>query len=103
MPLIFYCRAVISGDMDSWKKEALDLANTPENEGNAFFALLADKDRVEVIRQTLARCRAPDKLTTPTLFQLPWERDNAVEPGYLPALQQSCYWDCIFMGKLLGI
>lgn len=92
----------ISGDKEALKSEALNLASKPENEGNAFFAYLAGKDRAEVIRQTLDRCPSPTNLPTPPLFQWQWERDNEVEPGKLPAWKQSCYWDCIFMGKLLG-
>ncbi|WP_018858516.1 hypothetical protein [Rhizobium sp. 42MFCr.1] len=96
-------RRLISGDDNAYKKEAEDLAAKPENKGNAFFAWLAGKDRAEVIRQTLERCPAPDKLPTPPLFQWQWERDNHVDPGQLPAWQQSCYWDCIFMAKLLKV
>jgi hypothetical protein len=95
-------RRAISGDKDAWKTEATNLANKRENEGNAFFAWLAGEDRAKVIEETLLRCPDSGKLPTPPLFQWQWERDNAVEPGHLPAWQQSCYWDCIFMGKLLG-
>ncbi|MCV9964538.1 hypothetical protein OIU34_21850 [Pararhizobium sp. BT-229] len=93
----------ISGDKEALKNEAINLASKPENEGNAFFSYLAGKDRAEVIRQTLDRCPSPANLPTPPLFQWQWERDNEVEPGKLPAWKQSCYWDCIFMGKLLGL
>jgi hypothetical protein len=92
----------ISGEKEALKDEAKKLADKPENEGNAFFAWLAGADRAEVIRQTIQRCPELNKLPTPPLFQWQWERDNKVEPGKLPAWQQSCYWDCIFMGKLLG-
>jgi hypothetical protein len=96
-------RRLIRGDDNAYMQDAKELADKKENEGNAFFAWLAGKDRAEVIRQTLERCPAPNKLPTPPLFQWQWERDNHVDQGQLPAWQQSCYWDCIFMAKLLKV
>lgn len=79
-------------------KVAEKLAGAKENDGNTFFAYIAGKERAEVVRMALERCPTPDRLPTPPLHQWQWERAVADK-----AWEHSCYWDCIFMGRLLGL
>jgi len=75
-------------------------ANTlsARNPKNAFFTYLSRGSiDGEALSQTLTLCPAVDRLPTPPLHQWQWERDDANE-----AWRNSCYWDCIFMAKLLG-
>ena len=87
-----------SGDNENIRSIANRLAKKTENTGNAFFAYIAGAGRDEIIAQTLERCPSPGNLPTPPLIQWQWERDNSSK-----AWLQSSYWDCIFMGRLLGL
>lgn len=84
-----------SSDLDD---AAIDLSNLPVNKGNAFFAFVAGKPRVDVITQTLDRCPSETALPQPPLHQWQWEREVADK-----AWEHSCYWDCIFMARMLGL
>ncbi|MNJ49664.1 hypothetical protein D3C77_449090 [compost metagenome] len=68
------------------------------NPKNAFFTYLhrGSADGL-ALSQTLEFCPTPDRQPTPPLHQWQWEREEADE-----AWRNSCYWDCIFMGRLLG-
>jgi hypothetical protein len=87
-----------SGKAEALKGEAERLAGKSVNEGNAFFSYLAGKDRAVVVQQVLARCPSVSSLPQPPLHQWQWERETTDK-----AWMHSCYWDCIFMAKLLGI
>jgi len=67
------------------------------NPRNAFFTFLSrGNGDDEALSQTLKLCPATDRLPTPPLHQWQWEREEADE-----AWRHSCYWDCIFMGRLI--
>jgi hypothetical protein len=63
---------------------------------NAFFAYLNEGKTARVLARVLERCPSPDTILTPPLRQWQWEREDADR-----AWEQSCYWDCIFIGRLL--
>jgi hypothetical protein len=94
---ILILRAIGKGSSELDKK-ASDLAAKPENAGNAFLAYLAGKPRADVVAQVLPRCPSEASLPTPPLHQWQWEREVSDE-----AWKNSCYWDCIFMARLLGL
>lgn len=85
----------ITGDPTRLKEAAKTLADrTPTN---AFFAFLNEGKTQGVIDRVIERCPAPGKLPIPPLNEWQWERDDAKSPW-----THSAYWDCIFMGALLG-
>jgi hypothetical protein len=72
-------------------------ANLAErNTGNAFFLYLAEGSTDRVRALVLSKCPISSNLPTPPLNQWQWEREEADQ-----AWLHSCYWDCIFMAKLL--
>ncbi|MFT3811875.1 MAG: hypothetical protein QM740_00715 [Acidovorax sp.] len=83
------------------KEIALDIAaNTlaTREPNNAFFKWLAEGPTQAVRDLILARCPASDRLPEPPLHQWQWEREDADN-----AWLHSCYWDCIFMYRLLKV
>ncbi|MBB4216055.1 hypothetical protein FHT79_003242 [Rhizobium sp. BK212] len=64
--------------------------------GNPFFLFLAGEAPDKVRDLLLNECPTPEK-PSEHRFQWSWERPSADEPW-----KNSMYWDCIFMGKLLG-
>ncbi len=63
---------------------------------NPFFGYLADGATSDVMSKVLVSCPAEDRLST-NRFQWTWERKSKPDE-----YSDSMYWDCIFMGKLLG-
>lgn len=86
------------GESAELKEMAKRLADKSENSGNAFLSNLAGKRREDIVQQVLDRCPSPAALPEPPLHQWQWERDT-LDKAWL----HSCYWDCIFMGRLLGV
>lgn len=73
------------------------LAGKPENQGNAFFTYL-NGQRIQAIAETLQRCPGPSNPSARPVNEWQWERDTQAQ-----AWKRSNYWDCIFMGRLLGV
>lgn len=69
-----------------------------KNPRNAFFVYLNEGKSANALKITLEKCPKSDTVLTPPLYQWQWERD---ENETIPAWKQTCYWDCIFMGRLL--
>lgn len=67
-----------------------------KNPRNAFFVFLNEGKTPNVRSLVVEKCPAETSLPTPPLHQWQWERDEG--DG---AWAHSCYWDCIFMAKLL--
>lgn len=66
------------------------------NPKNAFFAYLDEGPTQRVLDLTLERCPKSPWDGKRAMDEWQWERgDNT------PAAQQSCYWDCVFMHRLL--
>ncbi|CBJ52312.1 hypothetical protein [Ralstonia solanacearum] len=63
---------------------------------NAFFAWLDEGNTGPVHDQVLARCPAPATILKQPLNQWQWERADADH-----AWESSCYWDCVFMARLI--
>lgn len=75
-------------------RAAKTLASREPN--NAFFKWLAEGPTQSVRDLVLARCPAADRIPEPPLHQWQWEREDADK-----AWLHSCYWDCIFMYRML--
>lgn len=73
------------------------LAEKPENKGNAFVTYL-NGQRAQAIDETLQRCPSSTRPSLRPVNEWQWERDTQAQ-----AWQRSNYWDCIFMGRLLGV
>ncbi|MCW5662824.1 MAG: hypothetical protein KIT35_03225 [Piscinibacter sp.] len=78
----------------SLERAAKGLASREPN--NAFFRWLDEGSSKEVRNQVLSRCPEAGRLPTPPLHQWQWEREDADQ-----AWQHSCYWDCIFIYRML--
>lgn len=63
---------------------------------NAFFMYLNEGNTQRVRQQLLDRCPKADTALKLPLHQWQWEREDADR-----AWESSCFWDCIFLGKLL--
>lgn len=63
---------------------------------NPFFQFLAGAPAADVTDLVLDLCPSPEKPSA-RRFQWAWEREASEE-----AWLDSMYWDCIFMGRLLG-
>ena len=63
---------------------------------NPFFLYLAKRPSADIESLLLRVCPSPAQPST-LRFQWSWERPSASKPWL-----QSMYWDCIFIGKLLG-
>lgn len=86
-----------AGVSDSGLNTAITrVAQKEENRGNAFFTYLAG-DRDKALKEVLARCPSNAQPSKRPVNQWQWERDNSDK-----AWERSNYWDCIFMGRLLG-
>ncbi|MGZ4924649.1 MAG: hypothetical protein ACXV5H_11965 [Halobacteriota archaeon] len=68
-----------------------------KNPGNAFYSYLKEGKTENVRREILARCPSPTTVLKPPLRQWQWERENLDK-----AWEQSCYWDCIFMARMVN-
>jgi len=66
------------------------------NPGNAFFSYISGGDKDQLLAETLARCPFSTDPSTPPLIQWQYERANGEQ-----AWKNSCYWDCVFMGKII--
>jgi hypothetical protein len=63
---------------------------------NPFFVFLAEGSTAKVRELVLAQCPSPQRPSR-SRTEWAWERESAKM-----AWLDSMYWDCIFMGKLLG-
>lgn len=68
-----------------------------KNPGNSFYSYLKEGKTENVRREILARCPSPATVLKPPLRQWQWERENSDK-----AWEQSCYWDCIFMARMVS-
>lgn len=64
---------------------------------NPFFQYLAGADPSLITQLVLDECPSSQKPSR-SKFQWSWEREMATRPW-----EDSMYWDCIFMGRLLGV
>ena len=67
-----------------------------KNKENAFFAYLAEGSSTQTRAITLAKCPTPSTTLKEPLNQWQWERNDDERPW-----EHSCFWDCIFMARLL--
>lgn len=76
-----------------------DAASTLQkaNPGNAFYSYLVEGPSARVVKEVLARCPQVGSPSQSPRYQWQWERENADR-----AWEHSAYWDCIFLGNLIG-
>lgn len=84
------------GSSDRRLSQAVDRL-VEKNPRNAFFVFLKEGANARATGLTLEKCPAIGVDRPPPLIQWQWERSDAEKPW-----EQSCYWDCIFMARLLG-
>ncbi len=83
------------GQKDLRIEEAAKLL-ADKNPKNAFFVFLNEGATPKVRSLVLEKCPAQASLPAPPLDQWQWEREEADS-----AWMHSCYWDCIFMARLM--
>jgi hypothetical protein len=65
---------------------------------NPFFQFLVEGPTNAVVTAVLEACPDPDRMPGPNMrIDWMWEKDSSHR-----SWQRSMYWDCIFMGRLLG-
>ncbi|TPJ42889.1 hypothetical protein [Mesorhizobium sp. B2-7-1] len=83
------------GDTSPYVKFGGDVLASRDN-NNPFFRYLSEGPTEQVKLLTLLECPSPE-LPSNRKNQWSWER-----PSSQMAFRDSMYWDCIFMGRLLG-